>query len=58
MNPIELRIGNFVSDLKDNFIEVRSVFDAGIHDKEFNGVLWKNIKPIKMNLIFTKMNRV
>lgn len=43
-----LRIGNYVTFLNNDFIEVTAVFESGVHDKNYNGYHYEDIKQIPL----------
>lgn len=51
MESNEFRIGNLIN-FNGKEIEVRSIFDKGIHDQDFNGIGYDEIEPILISEAF------
>lgn len=48
MKSRELRIGNLVMNTKGQIIEVKSIFNEGIHDENFNGHKYNDLEYIAL----------
>lgn len=44
----ELRIGNLVNSLENEQIIINGIFEAGVHNQDFNGYPYEMLKPIPL----------